>query len=179
MSAPEQVAIFGGGCFWCTEAIFTSLKGVSEVVSGYSGGKYANPSYREVKYGKTGHTEVVKISFDPEKISFETLLRVFFATHDPTSLNQQGADIGTQYRSVIFYRNEAQRADAEAMIAELQPDYDKPIVTELVRYAIFFEAEEVHQDFYAENPEMPYCQLVISPKLDKLRAKYGDLIIKN
>ena len=174
MSTPEQIAILGGGCFWCTEALFKSLKGVSEVVSGYSGGKYSHPSYREVKYGKSGHAEVVKIHFDPEILSFEDLLRVFFTTHNPTTPNQQGADKGHQYRSVIFWRNESQKIAAETIMAEMQTYFDDPIVTELSRYRSFFEAEEVHQDYYQENPEMPYCQVVITPKLQKLRALHGE-----
>lgn len=174
MSIPEEVAILGGGCFWCVEAVFQSLKGVSEVVSGYSGGKYANPSYREVKYGKSGHAEVVKITFDPQELSFEDLLRVFFTTHDPTTLNQQGADKGHQYRSVIFYRNESQKVSGEKIIHEMQPLFEDPILTELTKYVSFFEAEEEHQDFYKENSEVPYCTVVISPKLQKLRQLHAE-----
>lgn len=175
----EEIALLGGGCFWCVEAVFLSLKGVKEVISGYSGGKYDNPSYREVKFGRTGHAEVVQILFDPSSLTYADLLRVFFTNHDPTTLNQQGADKGTQYRSVIFYRNDGQKAIAEKIINEMQEYYDDPIVTEVVRYKVFFRAEEVHQNYYENNQDQPYCSRVISPKLDKLRSLHRDKLKHN
>lgn len=173
-NAKTETAIFAGGCFWCTEAFFTDLKGVEKVVSGYIGGIKANPTYREVCTGATGHAEAIKITFDPDQVAYEDLLEIFFATHDPTQLNRQGADVGTQYRSEIFYTNEVQKAAAENFIKLLtdQNIYNKPIVTNISKASVFYPAEDYHQDYYAQNPYQPYCMAVISPKLDKLKKNY-------
>jgi peptide-methionine (S)-S-oxide reductase len=173
----KEVAVIGGGCFWCTEAVFSELKGVEKVESGYSGGTTANPTYEEVCTGTTGHAEVVKVTFDPDVISFKDILRIFFATHDPTTLNRQGADVGTQYRSVIFYNNEKQKTDSERVIKEFNEAEvygNRPIVTEVVPFKAFYKAEDYHQGFYRNNPRQPYCQVVISPKLAKFRKSYHD-----
>jgi len=171
----KQQAVLGGGCFWCLEAVFQRLRGVESVESGYAGG-HGPADYKAVCTGETGHAEVVRITFDPAVIGFRDLLNVFFATHDPTTLNRQGADVGTQYRSVIFCRDQAQRAEAEAMIAELTRDaiFPKPIVTELAGDAPFHVAEDYHQDYYDNNRAAGYCQVVINPKLKKLRDKFAD-----
>ncbi len=170
-------ATFGAGCFWCVEAIFQQLKGVSKVVSGYAGGKNDNPTYREVCNGTTGHAEVVQVSYDPDIISFETLAKVFFSTHDPTTLNRQGADVGTQYRSVIFYHDEAQRAIAEQVKKDFAPTlWDAPIVTEISPFNKFFEAEDYHQNYFNDNPGQGYCRIVVHPKVQKFRKMYADLI---
>ena len=172
------VATFGNGCFWCTEAIFQRLKGVESVLPGYSGGHVKNPAYREVCMGDTGHAEAIQITYDPEIISYRTLLEVFFYTHDPTTLNRQGNDVGTQYRSVIFYRNEKEKKEAEKIIEQLENDkvYSSRIVTELVPFDHFYEAEEYHQDYYNNNKNQPYCRAVINPKLDKFLKKYHSKI---
>lgn len=169
--------VVGGGCFWCTEAVFQRLKGVTKVVSGYMGGIFPNPSYREICTGKTGHAEVIQIEFDPQLISLEELLLVFFKTHDPTTLNRQGNDVGTQYRSVIFYANETQRASAQQLIERLEDEqvFDAPIVTELSPAAEFYPAEEYHQDYFNQNTYQPYCSFVIQPKLEKLIKEFGAL----
>lgn len=169
-----ETAIFAGGCFWCTEAFFTDLKGVEKVVSGYIGGKNANPTYSEVSTGTTGHAEAIKITFDPEQVAYEDLLEIFFATHDPTTLNRQGADVGTQYRSEIFYANDAQKAAAENFIKLLtdQHLYKSPIVTKISKASAFYAAEDYHQDYYAQNKNQPYCAAVITPKLEKLKKNY-------
>lgn len=169
-----ETAIFAGGCFWCTEAFFTDLKGVEKVVSGYIGGKNANPTYNEVSTGTTGHAEAIKITFDPEQVAYEDLLEIFFATHDPTTLNRQGADVGTQYRSEIFYANDAQKAAAENFIKLLtdQHLYKSPIVTKISKASAFYAAEDYHQDYYAQNKNQPYCAAVITPKLEKLKKNY-------
>ena len=171
-----HTATLGGGCFWCVEAVLQPLRGVERVVSGYMGGKVKNPSYREVCGGRTGHAEVVQVHFDPEAISFRDLLYVFFATHDPTTLNRQGADTGTQYRSVVFYHDDEQRRAAEEVIADLteQGVFPDPIVTEVTAAEPFYEAEAYHQDYFAQNPGQPYCQAVIAPKVSKLRRYYLD-----
>ncbi len=171
-----QIATLGGGCFWCVEAVMQPLKGVERVVSGYTGGKVRNPSYREVCGGRTGHAEVVQVYFDPDVVSFRDLLYVFFATHDPTTLNRQGADTGTQYRSAIFYADEEQKRIAEEVIADLtqQQIFDSGIVTEVSPLGEFFEAEDYHQDYFRQNPAQPYCQAVIAPKVAKLRRHYLD-----
>jgi peptide-methionine (S)-S-oxide reductase len=163
-------AIFGAGCFWCVEAVFQRLNGVLKVESGYAGGHVKNPTYREVCSGLTGHAEVVKITFDPTIVSFETLLQVFWQTHDPTTLNQQGADVGTQYRSVIFYLNPQQKEIAEKYKQELNEAkvFNKNIVTEITPYTNFYPAEDYHQNYYNQNANQPYCKFVIAPKLDKL-----------
>ncbi len=162
-------ATFGGGCFWCIEAVFQRLDGVRSVTSGYAGGTTENPTYKEVCSGRTGHAEVVQIEYDRRKISFEKLLEVFWAAHDPTTLNRQGADVGTQYRSVIFYANEAQKLAAEKSRAEAQKLFDRPIVTEIQPLTKFYKAEGYHQDYYQNNQSAPYCQMVIRPKLEKLQ----------
>lgn len=170
----ESIAIFGGGCFWCIEAVFEELQGVTKVESGYSGGKITNPTYHEVCSGLTGHAEVVRVHFDPEIISYQELLAVFFSVHDPTTLNRQGADVGTQYRSVIFYHNEKQRSEAEAFIKALkeQKIFDTPVVTELSPEKAFYTAEDYHQNYFENNLSKPYCQVVINPKLDKFRKEF-------
>ena len=172
--AGKEIATLAGGCFWCLEAVYDNLKGVDDVVSGYSGGKSANPSYHQVSTGTTGHAETVQITFDPKQVSFEDILHVFFTIHDPTTMNRQGADVGTQYRSVIFYHSPEQKETAQRVIHELETEkvYDKPIVTELVQYAAFYPAEDYHQEYYAKNPYQPYCQVVIAPKVAKFRKKY-------
>lgn len=170
----KEIAIFGNGCFWCTEAIFMQLKGVESVLPGYSGGKIKNPSYKEVCTGNTGHAEVIQIIFDPNTISFRELLEVFFYTHDPTTLNRQGNDVGTQYRSAIFYNSENQKDDAELIIRQLEAErvYDRRIVTEITAFDVFYPAEDYHQNYYNNNKDQPYCRAVINPKLDKFVKKY-------
>jgi peptide-methionine (S)-S-oxide reductase len=169
-----ETVTFGSGCFWCTEAVFQQLKGVSIVVSGYSGGHVENPTYEQVVTGRTGHAEVCQIQFDPEQISFEDILEVFFNTHDPTTLNRQGNDVGTQYRSVIFYHNDEQRRTAERIKAELDTsgNWNNPIVTEIVPFEKFYKAEDYHQNYYRNNPNQGYCQLVIAPKLKKFEKVF-------
>lgn len=166
-------ATFGGGCFWCTEAIFREVDGVVNVTSGYSGGHLPNPDYRNVCTGKTGHAEVIQIQFDPAVISYADLLAIHMATHDPTTLNQQDADKGTQYRSVIFFHDETQRQTAAQTLAALQPAFGGKIVTELAPLEAFYPAESYHQDYYRRNTDAPYCQFVIAPKLRKFREKFG------
>ncbi|MCM1960390.1 peptide-methionine (S)-S-oxide reductase MsrA [Acinetobacter modestus] len=170
-----QQALFGGGCFWCVEAVFLQLKGVEKVVSGYAGGIVHNPSYDQVCQGNTQHAEVVLIDFDEQQINYTQLLNVFFTTHDPTTLNRQGNDIGTQYRSVIYYFNDEQKQQAEKIIQDLEND-GLNIVTELSPAPIFYPAEEYHQNFYARNPSQGYCNFSIPPKLSKLRSKYLELL---
>lgn len=171
-----ETAIFGGGCFWCTEAIFKSLRGVISVTPGYAGGKMENPGYHDVSTGETGHAEVVKIEFDPKIIPYEDLLDVFWHTHNPTTLNRQGNDIGTQYRSVILWTNEEQKKIAEKSLETLKKsgEYEGAVVTELVPLDKFYEAEEYHKNFYVNHKDEPYCQLVITPKLQKLKDKYAN-----
>jgi peptide-methionine (S)-S-oxide reductase len=172
-----SVATLGNGCFWCTEAIFQQLKGVASVASGYSGGQVINPSYREVCDGNTGHAECLQIQFDPTVISYEKLLEVFFTTHDPTTLNRQGADVGTQYRSVIFYHDDAQREVAEKVKKDFAPTiWDDPIVTEITAAVKFYKAEDYHQNYFNDNPGQGYCRIVINPKVQKFREKYADLL---
>jgi peptide-methionine (S)-S-oxide reductase len=174
----DQTAVFGGGCFWCTEAVFDELRGVKSVVSGYIGGTTKNPTYEQVCSGATGHAEAIKIDFDPAEISFRDLLTVFFATHDPTTLNRQGNDAGTQYRSAIFYADEQQKAEAAAFIKELDDagTFKSPIVTSLEPRTEFYAAEDYHQKFYASNPYQPYCQYMIPPKLNKLHKQFSALL---
>ena len=170
-----ELATFGGGCFWCTEAVFQEVKGVEKIVSGYTGGTApGKPTYREVCSGLTGHAEVVQITFDPTIISFEDLVVIFMTTHDPTTLNRQGGDVGTQYRSVIYYHNEVQKEIAETVIKDIQSYYDNPIVTEISPIGIFYEAEDYHQNYYANNQTQGYCSYVITPKLSKLRKLHAD-----
>ena len=170
-----QQALFGGGCFWCVEAVFLQLKGVEKVVSGYAGGIVHNPSYEQICQGNTQHAEVVLIDFDEQQISYSQLLNVFFATHDPTTLNRQGNDVGTQYRSVIYYLDAAQKQQAEQVIQGLE-DENLNIVTELSPAPTFYPAEEYHQNFYARNPSQGYCNFSIPPKLSKLRSRFVDLL---
>lgn len=176
-----EVAVFGGGCFWCTEAVFKSLKGVVSVLPGYSGGTTSNPSYDEVCGGLTGHAEVIRIEFDPALISFRTLMTVFFATHDPTTVNRQGNDIGTQYRSIILYTAPEQKDAAEAFIKEVEESTKKGshIVTEVKPFDTFYEAENYHKDYFARNPEQAYCNLIISPKVEKVQKEFAELLKNN
>ena len=171
-----EIATIAGGCFWCTEAVFKELKGVKHVTSGYSGGEVENPTYKQVTSGLTGHAEAIKIEFDASEISFAEILEIFFETHDPTTLNQQGADRGTQYRSAIFYHNEKQKETAESIIGELTKEnvYNKPVVTEVTKWKNFYNAEDYHQDYYELNPYQGYCQIVIVPKLEKFRKIFKD-----
>lgn len=175
-----ELITLGAGCFWCTEAIFQRLEGVEKVVSGYSGGIIPNPSYKQICTGTTGHAEVIHVFFDPEKISLEKLLEVFWATHDPTTLNRQGGDVGPQYRSGIFYYDESQKEIASKLKAELnaQKVFDKPIVTEITPFSNFYPAENYHQDYYNQNGMQPYCQFVVRPKVDKLKMYFQDRIKK-
>jgi len=167
------IATFGGGCFWCTEALFERVKGVSSVVSGYAGGSKEDPNYKEVCTGMTGHAEVVQVHYDPKQVSYETLLEIFFDTHDPTTPNRQGHDSGTQYRSIILYADETQKAIAEKMKKKAASQYDQPITTEIVPLKKFYAAEDYHQDYFAKNPSAPYCAFVIRPKLQKFMKKHG------
>ena len=169
-----EVATFAGGCFWCTEAVFLEIKGVEKVVSGYIGGKTKNPTYKDICTGETGHAEAIQITFNPNEVAYEDLLEVFFATHDPTTLNRQGADVGTQYRSEIFYHSEAQKTKAENYIQLLEKEklYDKKIVTKVSSATVFYPAEDYHQNYYNQNSSQGYCQMVIAPKLEKLRKYY-------
>lgn len=169
----KRKVVFGGGCFWCTEAMFRELDGVLEVKSGYSGGKVDNPTYREVCYGKTGHAEVIEVTYDPEVIHFEDLIIIHMTTHDPTTLNRQGADRGTQYRSIVFYENEEEKKITEEVIKEVSKAFEDKIVTEVVPFEKFFEAESDHQDYYNNNSEAGYCQAVINPKLTKFRKIFS------
>lgn len=174
--AGMQVATFGGGCFWCVEAIYEDLKGVESVISGYSGGAKKNPSYQEVCSGFSGHAEVIQITFDPQLISFKDILEVFWEVHDPTTLNRQGADIGSQYRSVIFYHSDEQKniAEESKKQADASALYKDPIVTEISEFKGFYEAEDYHQNYFYNNPNQPYCSVVISPKVKKFKNKYKD-----
>ncbi len=176
----NKIVVFGSGCFWCSEAVFKQLRGVVAVTPGYAGGTVANPSYEQVCTGETGHAEVVKVEYDSEDISLDDLLTVFFATHDPTTLNRQGHDVGEQYRSIIFYLDEIQRQEAEKFIAKLEEEkiYDSKIVTAVEPLTDFYEAEDYHKDYYAKNPDKAYCQAIINPKLSKLHERFGQLIRK-
>ena len=175
VNAIRETLVLGGGCFWCIEAAFSPLQGVTAAVSGYAGGQTVDPDYESVCRGRTGHAEVVAVTFDPAVIPREEILEIFFAVHDPTTLNRQGADTGTQYRSVIFYADAAQRAAAEKIMARLAAAqvFANPLVTELAPLGTFYPAEEYHQNYYARNPRQSYCQMVIAPKLAKVRAKYA------
>ena len=174
----HEVAVFAGGCFWCTEAVYSQLRGVVSVMPGYTGGHTENPTYREVCTDSTGHAEAVRIQFDPDQITYNRLLDVFFETHDPTTLNQQGADRGTHYRSMVLYADDAQKEQAEAYIKELDSSGSlrDPIVTEVVPLKAFYEAEEDHKQFYLNNPDMMYCQIVIRPKVAKVRGEFAELL---
>lgn len=174
MKEGMEVATFAGGCFWCTEAVFLEIKGVEKVVSGYIGGKTVNPTYKDICTGETGHAEAIQITFNPNEVAYEDLLEIFFGTHDPTTLNRQGADVGTQYRSEIFYHSEAQKTKAENYIQLLEKEklYDKKIVTKVSSATVFYPAEDYHQNYYNQNSSQGYCQMVIAPKLEKLRKYY-------
>jgi peptide-methionine (S)-S-oxide reductase len=169
---PHALATLGGGCFWCVEIMFQDLKGVLKVESGYTGGKTLNPTYRDICSGTTGHAEVVQITFDPAIISYKTLLDIFFTVHDPTTLNRQGNDSGTQYRSVIYYHDETQLAEAMAAKTAAQQIWDHPIVTEISPAVTFYKAEPYHQNYFKDNPNQPYCSIVIAPKVRKFREQY-------
>ena len=173
-----KIAIFGGGCFWCTEAVYKMLKGVISVTSGYAGGTKENPTYEEVSSAKTGHAEVIRVEYDPTIISYKDLLAVFFATHDPTTLNRQGNDAGTQYRSIILYTDEAQKQEAENFIKELEVSSSQgaSIVTEVKQLDKFYEAEQYHKDYYQNNPQNSYCQVVIAPKVAKAQHMFAELL---
>jgi peptide-methionine (S)-S-oxide reductase len=175
-SENSKTAVFAGGCFWCTEAVFSQLKGVKSVVSGYSGGKVANPTYEQVCSGRTGHAECTQITYDPDRVTFAELLEVFWMTHDPTTLNRQGADSGTQYRSAIFYLDEGQKQEALSYKAKLEKEkiWNNPIVTEIVKFEKFYPAEDYHQEYYENNPNQGYCRIVITPKVDKFRKIFKD-----
>ncbi|HYY57502.1 MAG TPA: peptide-methionine (S)-S-oxide reductase MsrA [Pyrinomonadaceae bacterium] len=176
----REVATLGGGCFWCTEAVFDDLNGVEAVESGYSGGATPNPTYAQVCTGRTGHAEVIQVTFDPRVVSFKEILEVFFTVHDPTTLNRQGADVGTQYRSVIFYHDEEQRRTAEQVIRELEAEHiwDAPVVTQLAPFETFYKAEDYHQEYFRLNGEQPYCRVVVAPKVAKFRQHYREKLKK-
>ncbi len=178
MENNNETAVFGGGCFWCTEAVFKMLKGVHSVMPGYAGGSTERPTYEQVSSGRTGHAEVIHIEYDTSLVSYETLLTIFFASHDPTTPNQQGADVGTQYRSIILYTNEAQREKAEAFIEKVNASSEDgaPAVTEVEPLKKFFPAEDYHRDYYARNKNAGYCQVVINPKLKKVQEKFAELL---
>ena len=179
--AKTQLATFGGGCFWCTEAVFLRLRGVNKVVSGYTGGKTVNPTYKEVCQGDTGHAEVIQIEFDPAQITFEQLLDVFMHTHDPTTLNRQGADVGTQYRSSVFFHDATQKEVAKKVIDELNKsgDFDSPIVTTIEEMKKFYPAEDYHQNYFEQNPTQGYCVAVVGPKVAKFQKRYKALLKKD
>ncbi|HUA62919.1 MAG TPA: peptide-methionine (S)-S-oxide reductase MsrA [Verrucomicrobiae bacterium] len=174
--ATNEVATLGGGCFWCLEAVYDRMEGVVSVESGYMGGQVANPSYQDVCSGTTGHVEVTRVTFDPSAVTFREILEVFFSVHDPTTLNRQGNDVGTQYRSVIFYHGEEQKATAQAMIGELTAEhvFRDPIVTALEPAATFYVAEDYHQEYFQNHPNQPYCAFVVAPKVKKFREKFAD-----
>jgi peptide-methionine (S)-S-oxide reductase len=176
----KEIATLAGGCFWCLEAVFKDLRGVDSVVSGYSGGSVTNPTYQQVCSGTTGHAEVVQISFDPQTVTFREILEVFFTIHDPTTLNRQGADAGTQYRSAIFYHSPEQRQVAEQVISELTAEqlWRDPVVTEVTALTEFYAAENYHQDYFENNPYQPYCAAVVAPKVAKFRKKFLDKLKK-
>lgn len=176
-----ELATLGGGCFWCTEAVFLEMEGVEKVVPGYSGGHIKNPAYREVTTGRTGHAEVVQITFNPKITSYSEILEVFFKTHDPTTLNRQGNDVGTQYRSSIFYHNEEQKQIAEKVIGLFEEEkvYDDPIVTEVTPFEAFYLAEDYHHNYFARNKNQPYCQFVVAPKVEKFRKIFKEKLKEN
>jgi len=173
-----ETAVFANGCFWCTEAVFSMLKGVQRVVPGYTGGALENPTYEQVSNGNTGHAEAIQITYDPSLVSYDDLLTVFFNTHDPTTLNRQGNDFGTQYRSAIFYADDEQKQKSEALVKELNDTkaYEKPVVTQVLPLTKFYEAEDYHHDYYEHNKDAPYCQLVIAPKVEKLQKRFAELL---
>ena len=173
-----EIAVFGGGCFWCTEAVFKMLKGVSSVLPGYAGGTVKNPTYEQVSSGRTGHAEVVQVTYNPQLTTYNDLLTVFFGSHDPTTLNRQGNDVGTQYASVIFYTTPEQKKSAEEFIKEINASnkHGAPVVTELAPLDVFYEAENYHRDYFATHPGNPYCEVVINPKLEKVQKEFADLL---
>ena len=177
-SSSSEIAVFGGGCFWCTEAVFKMLKGVSGVMPGYAGGATQNPTYDEVSSGTSGHAEVIYMEFDPALVAYRDLLTVFFGSHDPTTVNRQGNDVGTQYRSVIFYTTDAQKAEAERFIADINASNEEgaSVVTEVVPLEKFYPAESYHKDYYARNENAAYCQIIINPKLEKVKQKFAALL---
>jgi peptide-methionine (S)-S-oxide reductase len=177
----KEIAVFGGGCFWCTEAVFKMLRGVSSVTPGYAGGTAPNPTYEAVCSGRTGHAEVTRIEYDPAQVTFKTLLTVFFATHDPTTLNRQGNDVGTQYLSIILYTTPEQKAEAEAFVKEVEESTTEGnhVVTTVEPLTEFYEAENYHKDYFAKNPENSYCNLVITPKVEKVQKKFAELLKAN
>lgn len=174
MNTNKEIATLGGGCFWCVETVFNDLGGVESAISGYTGGHTLNPTYKQICYEETGHAEVVQVTFDPQVVSFREILEVFFTVHDPTTLNRQGADVGTQYRSAIFYHSPEQKAVAEQVIAEMTAAgiWRNPIVTEVTEATTFYPAEDYHQEYFANNPNQPYCQMIIEPKVAKFRQKF-------
>jgi len=178
MNMNKEIAVFGGGCFWCTEAVFKMLRGVISVMPGYAGGAKPNPTYDEVSSGSTGHAEVIRIEFNPAEITLRDLLTVFFGSHDPTTRNRQGNDVGTQYRSVILYSSDEQKKIAEEFIKEINDSSPegKPIVTEIAPLTVFYEAENYHRDYYARNKSQPYCEVIINPKLEKVQEKFAHLL---
>lgn len=177
---PQELATLAGGCFWCLEAVYQELKGIRKVVSGYAGGRTPNPTYRDIGSGNTGHAEVVQLTFDPQEITYREILQVFFTIHDPTTPNRQGADIGPQYRSMILYHDQEQQQIAEEVIAEFEAAgiWDKQIVTEVVLFDVFYPAEDYHQNYYRDNPQQSYCQIVIEPKVTKFRKTFVDQLKK-
>jgi peptide-methionine (S)-S-oxide reductase len=177
-TSPMRTIVFGGGCFWCTEAVFKMLKGVEKVEPGYAGGSAENPTYESVSNGATGHAEVIRITYDPSVISYRDLLTVFFGSHDPTTPDRQGADVGTQYRSVIFYSDENEKGEAEKLISEINESLHDgtKVVTQLVPATTFYPAEDYHFDYYAQNTSAPYCQLIIEPKIKKIRTRFAELV---
>ena len=181
MSKQLETATLAGGCFWCTEAIYKELRGVESVLPGYSGGFVKNPSYEQVCTGTTGHAESIQIEFDPAQVTFEQILKVFFETHDPTTLNRQGADTGPQYRSAIFYHSEEQKETAERIIRKLEQEkvYNNPIVTEVTKFSNFYPAEDYHRDYFANHPDQPYCRIVIAPKVKKFEKVFKDELKNN
>jgi peptide-methionine (S)-S-oxide reductase len=177
-SSSNAIVVFGGGCFWCTEAVFKMLKGVYSVEPGYAGGTVPNPTYEQVSTGNTGHAEAIRIEYDSKLVSYETLLTIFFASHDPTTLNRQGADIGTQYRSVIFYSDVGQKEATEKFIEDLNQssEFGDTIITEVQPLVVFYPAEDYHRDYFSHHPNQPYCLVVINPKLEKVKHKFSDLL---
>jgi len=178
MEKELKKATLGGGCFWCTEAVYKELKGVVDVVPGYSGGNIKNPAYREVCTGRTGHAEVVQVTYDPEVVSYKEILEVFFMTHDPTTLNRQGNDVGTQYRSAVFYHDEYQKETAEEVIRHFEKEniYNQPIVTEVAPFETFYKAEDYHKDYFERNEDQPYCQFIVAPKVAKFKKIFKNKI---
>jgi peptide-methionine (S)-S-oxide reductase len=175
MASQTEIATLAGGCFWCLEAVYVEVRGVESVTSGYMGGTVANPTYEAVCSGRTGHAEVVQVKFDPDEVTYRDILDVFFGIHDPTTLNRQGNDVGTQYRSAIYYHSEEQKQTALEAVADAAPDFDAPIVTEVTEASTFYPAEDYHRDYYANHSFQPYCMFVVGPKVKKFRAKFESL----